>query len=272
MKRILVAGTTATLLTGGILGYRLGSNYAEADSRFHARVRPSGRRSPAAVSNSLLVSDKGSFRVLLNGNEVGTEQFETTASGNVWIARGESVTRVPGEPETRSSGELRISADGTPLGYKWAAQAEKKASGVVEFSDGMAKTGIVLSPSATTTRAVSPSAAAQAVTVNSTASIAVGNDLMVGTGDSQEMVTVTAMTQTSFTAIFGKSHGANTPVSKPLEQDFMFPSPRVAILDNNLYSQYALVALLYDWNAKGQQTLPVLIPQDMTPGAITVGR
>ena len=149
------------------------------------------------------------------------------------------------------------------------SQAEQKASGVVEFADGMAKTGIVLSPSATTTRAVSPSAAAQAVTVNPTASLAVGNNAVDGS-DSQEMVTVTAMTPTSFTAIFSKSHGANAQVDRPFEQDFIFPSPRVAILDNNLYSQYAMLALLYDWNAKGQQTLPVLIPQDMTPGAITV--
>jgi hypothetical protein len=56
----------------------------------------------------------------------------------------------------------------------------------------------------------------------------------------------------------------------PYHSDFMFPSPRVAILDNNLYYQYALVAQLYDWNLKGQQTFPVLIPQDVTPGSITV--
>jgi hypothetical protein len=50
----------------------------------------------------------------------------------------------------------------------------------------------------------------------------------------------------------------------------MFTSPRLAVLDNNLYYHYALVAQLYDWNAKGQQSFPVLIPQDVTPGSISV--
>ena len=42
------------------------------------------------------------------------------------------------------------------------------------------------------------------------------------------------------------------------------------ILDNNLYDQYGVLARLYDWKAKGTQTFPVLIPQDVTPGTITV--
>ena len=152
----------------------------------------------------LLVPDKGAFRILLDGAEVGTETFETAASGNSWIVRSETVVRVPGAPETRSSGELRISADGTPLSYKWSAQAEKKTSGAVEFDQGTAKTFIDLG----------------------------GKD--------------------------------------PYQEDFVFPVPRVAVLDNNLHHQYALLALLYNWNVKGQQTFPVLIPQDMTPGSVSL--
>ena len=40
------------------------------------------------------------------------------------------------------------------------------------------------------------------------------------------------------------------------------------MLDNNLYEQYAILGRIYDWNAKGTQSLPVLIPQDATPGNI----
>jgi len=162
--------------------------------------------SPHALSAQAppLVPDKGAFRILLEGAEVGTETFETAPSGNSWTVRSETVVRVPGAPETRSSGELRISADGTPLSYKWSAQAEKKTSGAVEFDQGTAKT-----------------------------SIDVGS-------------------------------------KEPYREDFVFPSPRVAVLDNNLHHQYALLALLYNWNAKGQQTFPVLIPQDMTPGSVSV--
>lgn len=57
---------------------------------------------------------------------------------------------------------------------------------------------------------------------------------------------------------------------QPFQQDFFFTSPRVAILDNNLYHHYAILAGLYDWQRGGAQSLPVLIPQDLTPGSITL--
>lgn len=58
--------------------------------------------------------------------------------------------------------------------------------------------------------------------------------------------------------------------SKPYTQQFFFKSPNVVILDDNLYYQYAILAALYDWSAKGVQTFSVLIPQEMTPGTVTV--
>src|SRR5215469_12911488 len=58
--------------------------------------------------------------------------------------------------------------------------------------------------------------------------------------------------------------------SRPYEQDLSFGTPLVVILDNNLYHQYALLARLYDWSKGGAQQLPVLIPQELTPGTITV--
>jgi hypothetical protein len=60
------------------------------------------------------------------------------------------------------------------------------------------------------------------------------------------------------------------PGKNPVLQDFHFDSPRIAVLDNNLYDQYAILARLYDWSAKGAQMFPVIIPQDVTPGMITV--
>jgi len=57
---------------------------------------------------------------------------------------------------------------------------------------------------------------------------------------------------------------------RPFTQQFTFNSPRVAILDNNLYYQYAVLARLYDWSQKGAQTFSVLVPQEMTPGTITL--
>ena len=54
----------------------------------------------------------------------------------------------------------------------------------------------------------------------------------------------------------------------PFNQDFSFESPRVVILDNNLYHHYAILARLYDWKAKGPQSFTVFIPQDTTPGIV----
>jgi hypothetical protein len=54
------------------------------------------------------------------------------------------------------------------------------------------------------------------------------------------------------------------------EQSLSFNSPRIAVLDNNLYYQYAVLACIYDWSKGGEQTFPVLIPQELTPGTVTV--
>jgi hypothetical protein len=58
--------------------------------------------------------------------------------------------------------------------------------------------------------------------------------------------------------------------ARPFEQDLTFGTPFIAVLDNNLYDQYAILAGIYDWSKRGAQTFPVLIPQELTPGSITV--
>jgi hypothetical protein len=58
--------------------------------------------------------------------------------------------------------------------------------------------------------------------------------------------------------------------ARPYEQDLTFNAPLIAVLDNNLYHQYELLARMYDWSKRGTQTFPVLIPQDLTPGSISV--
>ena len=58
--------------------------------------------------------------------------------------------------------------------------------------------------------------------------------------------------------------------ARPYEQTLSFNTPLVTVLDNNLYHQYAVLARVYDWSKRGAQSFPVLIPQDLTPGTITV--
>jgi hypothetical protein len=173
-----------------------------------AEARLSGQKNDkdakAAVSATGFTSDKGKFRILLEGHVVGSEEFEISPSGANWMARGSTVAHSPGGVDIKATGQLTLSPDGIPLHYDWTAQTLKKGSGAVDFVNGTAKSAIDL--------------------------------------------------------------GAKSPFM----QDFTFPTPRIAVLDNNLYYQYAVLAHMYDWKAGGKQTFPVLIPQDMTPGSISV--
>ena len=58
--------------------------------------------------------------------------------------------------------------------------------------------------------------------------------------------------------------------ARPYDQSFSFGTPLIAVLDNNLYYQYAVLARIYDWSKGGEQTFRVLIPQDLTPGSVNV--
>src|SRR5437667_4074570 len=58
--------------------------------------------------------------------------------------------------------------------------------------------------------------------------------------------------------------------ARPFQQDLTFNTPLIAVLDNNLFHQYGVLARIYDWSRRGAQTFPVLIPQELTPGTITV--
>ena len=86
-----------------------------------------------------------------------------------------------------------------------------------------------------------------------------------------------------WTAKAGKTNGAHVVFAngvasitlemqgaRPFQQDLTFNSPLIAVLDNNLYHQYAVLARIYDWSKGGAQTFPVIIPQELTPGTITV--
>jgi hypothetical protein len=58
--------------------------------------------------------------------------------------------------------------------------------------------------------------------------------------------------------------------ARAFQQELSFNTPLIAVLDNNLYHQYGVLARLYDWSKGGVQTFPVIIPQELTPGSITV--
>ncbi len=167
------------------------------------RVASASAASPAGAP-SVFSPDKGKLRITINGQQVGSEDFEISASGDSWMERSSMSATAPGGSLIKAAGQLRLSADGAPLHYDWSAEAQKKATGAVDFAGMTAKCS------------------------------------------------------------------ADLGGATPLRKDFTFTSPLISVLDNNLYYQFGVLARLYDWKAGGKQTFPVLIPQDMVPGSISV--
>lgn len=180
----------------------LASLLAGASAGIRALIAPF---SVSAAANKLapLVADKGKFKIMVNGQAVGKEEFEIAPAGANWIAHAISEIQTP-QGVTRVNGTLTVHPDGTPVHYDWSTQGLKKASSTIAFS---------------------------------------------GTGASVEL---------------------HIEGARPFAQDFTFNTPLVSVLDNNLYHQYELLARLYDREAKGSQTFSVLVPQEMTPGSVTV--
>lgn len=153
---------------------------------------------------SALAEDKGKFRILVNGQVVGREEFEIVPSATEWVARGATEIQPAQGPTTRITGSLHLTPDAAPISYEWSTDGAKKAGATIHFRNNVATIELRLEG------------------------------------------------------------------SRPYTQQFTFSSPRVAILDNNLYHQYSILARLYDWEKKGPQPIAVLVPQEMTPGSVTV--
>jgi hypothetical protein len=160
---------------------------------------------PSGLQNasSAFSPDKGKFRIMVNGQQVGKEEFEIGPSSGAWVAHGTSQIQTP-QGTSHVTGTLNIRPNGAPVRYEWSSEGAKKASATVAFSGANADIDLRL-------------------------------------------------------------EGA-----RPYTQQFTFNSPLVVILDDNLYHQYAILAHLYDWSKKGAQSFSVLVPQEMTPGTITV--
>ncbi len=171
-----------------------------APSHANHRLSPA---SASGVSDSGFVADKGKFRIMVNGQQVGKEEFEIGPSGSDWVAHGTSEIQTPKGP-SHVTGTLNLKPDGTPTRYEWSTDGPKKASSVIVFNGVVANVEL------------------------------------------------------------------HVEGARPYTQQFTFSSPRIVVLDNNLYNQYAILFRLYDWDKKGVQTFSVLVPQEITPGSITV--
>jgi hypothetical protein len=150
-----------------------------------------------------LAADKGTFKILVSGQQIGKEEFSIAPNGADWSAHGSTDIQSP-KGNTHVTGSLVVHPDGIPVHYEWSTQGAKKASATIAFTGVTANVELHL-------------------------------------------------------------EGA-----RPFTQQFTFAAPLVVVLDDNLYYQYTFLARLYDWDKKGEQTFSVLVPQEMTPGTVTV--
>lgn len=175
-----------------------------------ARAEAGGRETAvrggvwAAGAPGVLAADKGKFRIAVNGQALGTEEFEIRPNGDRWLAQGTTELKPAQGAATHVTSRLTLQADGSPASYNWATEGAKKASADITFQGSVAT--IVL----------------------------------------------------------------HVEGAKPFTQQFTFSSSQIVILDNNTYHQYEVLARLYDREKKGTQTFAVLVPQEMTPGSVTV--
>jgi hypothetical protein len=200
-SRAWAATALALALAGGAAATLVLPGGAEAAAWGHSKKQKKDKKD---AEGSVLVEDRGTLQIQVDGQPAGTEEFEIHESGGEWTARG--TAEVPGEngEKAKVTGKLELKPDGAPVRYEWSATSPRKASAAVEFEGTLAKMEL-------------------------------------------------------------KIEGAS-----PYSQEFRFDVPPVVILDNNMYHQYEILARLYDWEHKEPKTYSVLIPQDLTPGSVTV--
>jgi hypothetical protein len=90
-------------------------------------------------AGSLFSPDKGKLNILLDGKSVGREEFEITASGGGWIAKGTTRINPPQGASSTVTGTLTLQPDGAPISYEWTSQAEKNNGAHILFANGVAK-------------------------------------------------------------------------------------------------------------------------------------
>lgn len=90
-----------------------------------------------ARATSSFVAEKGQFRIMVNGQELGKEEFEIIPSGGGWAAHGASQLQTA-SGAMQITGTLQLQADGTPVRYEWSTLGAKKAGASVAFSGPVA--------------------------------------------------------------------------------------------------------------------------------------
>lgn len=98
----------------------------------------------ADKKSSLFINDKGKFKVLVDNNPLGQEEFEIFSTGGNWVAKATTHLTAPGGPAATVTGNLILQPDGAPVSYEWTSQAAKNNSAHIQFTNNVARMTVQL--------------------------------------------------------------------------------------------------------------------------------
>jgi len=142
-KKVVAASLTLALLFGASIAPGAAAGGAPA----HPAQKTKDKKE--AAPSSLLVEDRGTFQIQVDGKPAGTEEFEIHASGGAWTARGTAEVTGENGASAKVTGKLELTPDGAPLRYEWTTSSPRKAAATIVFEGTTAKMELRLEGAAT---------------------------------------------------------------------------------------------------------------------------
>jgi len=135
IRKRWAAGALAIALAGAT-AMVAGPALARAAARTAQGGQKGKNKKPAETG--VLVEDRGTLQIQVNGQTAGSEEFEIHASGGEWTARGTAEVAAEKGGTSKVTGKLTLSADGAPRRYEWTV-SNPKQTGAIVFEGTVAK-------------------------------------------------------------------------------------------------------------------------------------
>jgi hypothetical protein len=98
-----------------------------------------GKNKKGTEETGVLVEDRGTLKIQLDGQPAGSEEFEIKESGGEWTARGTAEVVDEKGGSAKVTGKMTLAPDGALLRYEWTASSPRKEAGTVVFEGTVAK-------------------------------------------------------------------------------------------------------------------------------------
>jgi hypothetical protein len=145
-KRNVFAGAAAALALASAIAASTPAGAGAAGTSAPASQKAKEKKGAAAPS--VLVEDRGTLLIQVQGRPAGSEEFEIRSSAGAWTARGTADVAAENGGSAKVTGKLELTPDGAPLRYDWTASSPRKAAATILFEGTLAKMELRLEGSA----------------------------------------------------------------------------------------------------------------------------